>query len=115
MLQVVGKYRWRQSYRYKKLTDQQEKLTTTPPTTTTTTRSSAKRQNLGKKNEIRAKGFRVNRSRKLVLKALALPTRIFNIYMRITNQMNKEGLYPNLVFSSHWGFPGLLNSRGGFR
>jgi hypothetical protein len=44
-----------------------------------------------------------------------LPRRIFNIYMRITNQMNKEGLYPNLVFSSHWGFPGLLNSRGGFR
>ncbi|VVA96630.1 unnamed protein product [Arabis nemorensis] len=108
MLQILGKNRWRQSCRYKKLTDQHEKLTTT------TTRST-KRQNLGKKNEIRAKGFRINRSRKLVLKALALPRRIFNIYMRITNQMNKEGLYPNLVFSSHWGFPGLLNSRGGFR
>ncbi|KAL1211785.1 hypothetical protein V5N11_023775 [Cardamine amara subsp. amara] len=108
MMQVVGKCRWRQSCRYKKLTDEHEKLTAT------TTRS-AKRQNLGKKNELRAKGFRLNRSRKLVLKALALPRRIFNIYLRITNQMNKEGLSPNLVFSSHWGFPVLMNSRGGFR
>ncbi|ANM63493.1 hypothetical protein AtNW77_Chr3g0161041 [Arabidopsis thaliana] len=89
MLQIVGKYRWRQSYRYKKLTDHGERLTTPPPERTT--RSPTKRQNLGKKNETRAKGFRVNRSRKLVLKALALPRRIFNIYMRITNQMNKEG------------------------
>ncbi|ESQ49463.1 hypothetical protein EUTSA_v10021806mg [Eutrema salsugineum] len=108
MLQTVSKYRWRQSCRYKKLADHHEELTTT------TTRS-VKRQNLGKKNEIRAKGFRLNRPRKLVLKALALPRRIFNIYMRITNKMNREGLYPNLVFSSHWGFPVLLNSRGGFR
>ncbi|CAA7015912.1 unnamed protein product [Microthlaspi erraticum] len=108
MLQSVGKYRWRQSCRYKKLTDQHEKLTTA------TTRS-GKRQNLGKKNEIRAKGFRLNRSRKLVLKALALPRRIFNLYVRITNKMNREGLYPNLVFSSHWGFPVQMNSRGGFR
>ncbi|EOA32300.1 hypothetical protein CARUB_v10015562mg [Capsella rubella] len=114
MFQIVGKNRWRQSYRYKKLTEQHEKLTTTTPPPTTTTRS-GKRQYLGKKNEIRAKGFRLNRSRKLVLKALALPRRIFNIYVRFTNQMNREGLHPNLVFSSHWGFPVLLNSRGGFR
>ncbi|KFK38006.1 hypothetical protein AALP_AA3G058100 [Arabis alpina] len=107
MLQITGKNRWRQSCRYKKLNDDHEKVTTT-------TRS-AKRQNSGKKNEFRAKGFRINRSRKLVLKALALPRRLFNIYMRITNKMNKEGLYPNLVFSSHWGFPVVLNSRGGFR
>ncbi|XP_010433898.1 PREDICTED: uncharacterized protein LOC104717922 [Camelina sativa] len=112
MFQIVGKYRWKQSYRYKKLTEQHEKLTTTTPPTTT---RSSKRHYLGKKNEFRAKGFRLNRSRKLVLKALALPRRIFNIYVRITNQMNREGLYPNLVFSSHWGFPGQLNSRGGFR
>ncbi|KAF8093307.1 hypothetical protein N665_0385s0054 [Sinapis alba] len=106
MLQIVGKYRWRQSCRYKKLTDQHENLTTLP------TRST-KKQNSGKKNEIRAKGFRLNRrSRKLVLKALAFPRRLFNMYVRITNKMNREGLYPNLVFSSHWGFP--LNSRGGF-
>ncbi|CAF1703507.1 BnaC03g34450D [Brassica napus] len=108
MLQIVGKYRWRQSCRYKKLTNQHENLTALPPPPTRST----KRQNSGKKSEIRAKGFRLNRSRKLVLKALAFPRRLFNIYVRITNKMNREGLYPNLVFSSHLGFP--MNSRGGF-
>ncbi|CAN8269623.1 unnamed protein product [Cochlearia groenlandica] len=109
MLQMIGKYRWRQSCRYKKLNEQYETMSTPQRAT-----RPSKRHNLGKKIEIRAKGFRLNRSRKLVLKALALPRRIFKLYVSITNKINKEGLYPNLVYSSHWGFPVMVNSRGGF-
>ncbi|CAF1920996.1 unnamed protein product [Brassica napus] len=63
------------------------------------------RHNWGKKIEGGSKGFRLNRPRKLVLKALVLPRRFFSIYTRIADKMNREGFYSNLILSSHWGFP----------
>ncbi|KAL0738662.1 hypothetical protein Bca4012_014872 [Brassica carinata] len=91
MLRILGKYRSRSSCHYQKLSHHKEKVTL--------------RHNSGKKLEGRSKGFRLNRPRRLVLKALVLPRRIFSIYARITDKMNIEGFYPNLVLSSHWGFP----------
>ncbi|KAL1212735.1 hypothetical protein V5N11_021289 [Cardamine amara subsp. amara] len=104
MLQIIGKYRSRSPLRYQKLSQHYEKVTTTR----------TKRHNLGKKLEGRSKGFRLNRSRRLVLKALVLPRRILSIYARITDKMNREGLYPNLILSSHWGFPIVLEKKLGF-
>uniref|UniRef100_A0A1J3J1Q3 Uncharacterized protein n=3 Tax=Noccaea caerulescens TaxID=107243 RepID=A0A1J3J1Q3_NOCCA len=94
MMQIIGKYRSRSSCRYQKLSHHYEKITTR-----------ATRHNWGKKLDGRSKGFRLNRSRRLVLKALVLPRRILSIYARITDKMNREGFYPNLTLSSHWGFP----------
>ncbi|KAH0855555.1 hypothetical protein HID58_007911 [Brassica napus] len=65
----------------------------------------------GKKIEGRSKGFRLNRPRKLVLKALVLPRSFLSIYSRITDKMNREGFYFNLIISSHWGFPILLENK----
>ncbi|CAH8330392.1 unnamed protein product [Eruca vesicaria subsp. sativa] len=97
MLRILGKYRSRSSCQYKKLSHHHEKVTT--------------RHNLGKKLEGRSKGFRLNRPRRLVLKALVLPRRILSIYARITDKMNREGFYPNLILSSHWGFPIVLEKK----
>ncbi|CAA7017197.1 unnamed protein product [Microthlaspi erraticum] len=91
MMQFVGKCRSKSSCRYQKLSQ----ITTTRTT----------RHNCGKKLDGRSKGFRLNRSRRLVLKALVLPRRIVSIYARITDKMNREGFYSNLTLSSHWGFP----------
>ncbi|KAG5394480.1 hypothetical protein IGI04_024443 [Brassica rapa subsp. trilocularis] len=76
MLRILGKYRSRSSCQYQKLSHHQEKVTT--------------KHNLGKKLEGRSKGFRLNRPRRLVLKALVLPRRILSIYARITDKMNRE-------------------------
>ncbi|KAH0900002.1 hypothetical protein HID58_049570, partial [Brassica napus] len=85
MLQITGKNR------YQKLSHHCVKVKT--------------RHNWGKKIEGGSKGFRLNRPRKLVLKALVLPRRFFSIYTRIADKMNREGFYSNLILSSHWGFP----------
>ncbi|KFK26419.1 hypothetical protein AALP_AA8G246100 [Arabis alpina] len=91
MLQIIGKYRSRSSCRYQKLShDHYEKVTT---------------KTIRHKLDGRSKGFRLNRPRRLVLKALVLPRRILSIYARIADKMNIEGLCPNVILSSHWGFP----------
>ncbi|XP_022547382.2 uncharacterized protein LOC103837131 [Brassica rapa] len=100
MLQITGKYRSRSSCRYQKLGHHYEKATTRTI-----------RHNWGKKIEGRSKGFRLNRPRRLVLKALVLPRRISSIYARITDKMNMEGFYSNLVLFSHWGFPIVLEKK----
>ncbi|XP_010525285.1 PREDICTED: uncharacterized protein LOC104803108 [Tarenaya hassleriana] len=97
MLQIVGRRRSRSGY---------QKLTNEKPTR-------RKRHFLSaKKPDGRPKGFRLNRPGRLVLKALAsttiLPRRIMSIYARLLDQMNREGLYPNLILSSQWGFPVFL-------
>ncbi|CAN6970176.1 hypothetical protein IGI04_033358 [Brassica rapa subsp. trilocularis] len=79
MLQITGKYRSRSSCRYQKLGHHYEKAATRTI-----------RHNWGKKIEGRSKGFRLNRPRRLVLKALVLPRRISSIYARITDKMNME-------------------------
>lgn len=100
MLKIIGKYRSRSSCQYQKLSHHYEKVTTRTI-----------RHKWGKKLEGRSKGFRLNRPRRLVLKALVLPRRILSIYARITDKMNREGLYPNLILSSHWGFPIVLDKK----
>ncbi|CAN6858790.1 unnamed protein product [Brassica oleracea] len=91
MLQITGKNR------YQKLSHHCVKVKT--------------RHNWGKKIEGRSKGFRLNRPRKLVLKALVLPRRFLSIYSRITDKMNREGFYSNLILSSHWGSPIVLENK----
>ncbi|EOA19490.1 hypothetical protein CARUB_v10002163mg, partial [Capsella rubella] len=101
MLQLIGKYRSRSSCQYQKLSHHYEKVATR-----------SKRHHWGKKlDQGRSKGFRLNRPRRLVLKALVVPRRILRIYSRITNKMNREGLYPNYILSSHWGFPIVSEKR----
>ncbi|KAG2316604.1 hypothetical protein Bca52824_019726 [Brassica carinata] len=80
MLQITGKNRPRSLCRYQKLGHHYEKLTTR-----------VIRHNWGMKIEGRSKGFRLNRPKRLVLKALVLPRRILNIYARITDTMSREG------------------------
>ncbi|ESQ32174.1 hypothetical protein EUTSA_v10005177mg [Eutrema salsugineum] len=100
MLQIIGNYRSSSSCRYQKLSHHYEKVKTRTI-----------RHNWRKKIEGRSKGLRLNRPRRLVLKALVLPRRIFSIYTQITNKMNREGFYPNLILSSHWGFPIVLEKK----
>ncbi|WZZ01269.1 hypothetical protein YC2023_073597 [Brassica napus] len=91
MLRILGKYRSRSSCQYQKLSHHHEKVTT--------------KHNLGKKLEGRSKGFRLNRPRRLVLKALVLPRRILSIYARITDKMNREegeGYMRSLVCKKMW-------------
>ncbi|KAF8099363.1 hypothetical protein N665_0245s0041 [Sinapis alba] len=101
MLQTTGKYRSRSLCRYQKLSHHHyEKVTTR-----------VIRHNWEKKLEGRSKGFRLNRPRRLVLKALVVPRRISSIYARITDKMNSEGFYSNLILFSHWGFPIVLEKK----
>ncbi|CAN7080378.1 unnamed protein product [Brassica oleracea var. botrytis] len=91
MLRILGKYRSRSSCQYQKLSHHHEKVTT--------------KHNLGKKLEGRSKRFRLNRPRRLVLKALVLPRRILSIYARITDKMNREegeGYMRSLVCKKMW-------------
>ncbi|KAJ4887970.1 hypothetical protein Rs2_27718 [Raphanus sativus] len=100
MLQIIGKTRSRSACSYQKLSHHYVKVT-----------PRAKRHNCGKKIEGKSKGFRLNRPRKLVLKALVLPRRILSIYSRIADKMYREGFYSSLILSSHWGFPIVLENK----
>ncbi|KAH0851024.1 hypothetical protein HID58_095091, partial [Brassica napus] len=80
MLQIIGKTRSRSACRYQKLSHHYEKATTR-----------AIRHHEGKKIEGRSKGFRLNRPRKLVLKALVLPRR--KMWWIVHGRKNKRNLH----------------------
>lgn len=61
----------------------------------------------------RLKGIRISRSKKLTLKLFSVTTKIVKMYNEVIKRMNAidhRGVYPNIVFTSHWGLPVLSHS-----